>query len=191
MRLYLQWARLLAVAAGAAASLAVGTPADAAGRGSMPGLSDMTDRSTAVVRATCVRQESRLEATGIYTYSSWRVDVVLKGAAPADLEVRVPGGSVPIPGRTDGLLLTEAVDHAPRIRTGSDSFLFLWRPSAGPAAGGPYQVVGLRLGQVEVDADERVSLPWGHDFESDGDARRLDSQRLASRIRELAGRVQR
>lgn len=121
-----------------------------------PDLAGLTEASHIIVRARCIGQQSRLEGR-VFTYVRLQVIEAIKGTPPAEFEVRVPGGIVPIPGGPAGSVLVSTVPHAPRFEAGVESVFFLW---AGPTGQAPIpQLVGLSLGKIDVAADGTVVEP--------------------------------
>lgn len=133
---------------------------EAAHTAARPDLEALTDAADLIVRARCVSQESRLEAGRISTYVRLQVIETLKGTPHGELEIRIPGGAIPVPGRADGLMLEAFVSQAPRFQESAESVLFLW---AGPGPPGDrvpvLQVVGLSLGKMDVAADGTAAAP--------------------------------
>ncbi|HVI75774.1 MAG TPA: hypothetical protein VM683_12385 [Anaeromyxobacteraceae bacterium] len=96
--------------------------------------------SSAVVRGRVARTEARWsqDHLRIETLAEVEVASAWRGAAPARLEVVLPGGAV------DGL--AQRVVGAPRLAAGEEVVLFLWR--GGDAA--HYRVAGLAQGKFTV-----------------------------------------
>src|SRR5262245_65719266 len=90
-------------------------------RGATGGSRDLAETATVIVQARCIGQEPRLKNGRIFTYVRLQVLEIVKGAPPAELEVRVLGGVVPVPGRSDGLRLAAFVPDGPRLRENADS----------------------------------------------------------------------
>ena len=120
-------AALLLLPALAGASVAVRASVEQLARG-----------SDAVVRGTVIRQAAHRAGTRIYTEVTLRTTAVWRGAAPAEVRVRVPGGEV------DGL--GQRVDGAPEFTKGEEAVVFL----AADGAGG-FRVQGLSQGKFRVD----------------------------------------
>jgi hypothetical protein len=124
-------------------------------------LEALAGASDVIVRARTISQESRLEEGRISTYVRLEVIEAIKGTPPTELEIRIPGGVIPIQGGPPGLMLEAAVPQAPRFQENAESVLFL---SAGRAmqSGGPApipQVVGLSHGKIDVAANGTVVAP--------------------------------
>jgi hypothetical protein len=168
-------------AAAAAMVLCASAPADASSTRN-PALAELAARSTAVVRATCVRQESRWERGRIFTRVVLHIHETAKGAVAPQIEVRVPGGAVPLPGRADGMLLAEQVAGAPLFRDDAESVIFLWRPASAKAEGAAYQVVAFERGKLDVAADGTVAVPGARA----GSRTRMHAASLLQSVRSLA-----
>lgn len=149
------------------------------------GLAELTDASAVVARVRCVSSEARLEGRAIYTHVRVLVDEPVKGSPGAEIEIRVPGGAVPVPGRSDGLAMMQHVHGAPRFKAGEESIVFLTRD---PGSAESYALVGLGAGMLAVDAQGMVrpmSLPAGLNDE-EAAAGRMPVELLVERIRSHA-----
>lgn len=149
-RLLFAWAIVVLVA--------LTTVASASTQGRL-GLWELTDASSVVARVQVISSEARLEGRGVYTYISVRVDEPVKGSPEAVIEIRVPGGTIAVPGRSDGLAMRQVVHGAPRFRAGEESMVFL---TSDPASAESYALVGLGEGKLAIDAQGMVqpmSLP--------------------------------
>ncbi len=100
-------------------------------------LDDMTQKSTAIVRARVTGSHSAFRGTGrgadIYTYYQIQVLETWKSAGPVPTEVAVPGGAA------NGI--RQSVAGAPVLKPGQEYVLFLWTSRSGLT-----QVIGLSQG---------------------------------------------
>ena len=96
-------------------------------------LTDMTLKSTAIVRGRLTFASMALRGDIIYTHYSLTVTEVWKGVAAAQIDVAVPGGYA------NGAHQTFA--GAPAFVNGQDYLLFLWTSKTGLT-----QVIGLSQG---------------------------------------------
>lgn len=102
----------------------------------------MARESEAVIHGRVEKRESRLTPDGrhVYTLVTLRTDRVLRGQAPEQVVVRIPGGEVGEIG--------EHVDAAPLFEEGEEVVVFL-----APGRGGPRRVQGLALGKFRVEGE--------------------------------------
>jgi len=86
-------------------------------------LDDLTQKSTAIVRAKVVGSFADLRGTAIYTH--WKIQVTdrWKGSGGSAIEVLVPGG--------DANGLHQEVPGAPKLSQGKEYLLFLWTSKSG------------------------------------------------------------
>jgi hypothetical protein len=126
-----------------------------------PDLEALTGASDLIVRARTIGQESRLEEGQISTYVRLQVIEAIKGEPPTELEIRIPGGVIPIQGGPPGLMLEAAVPQAPRFQENAESVLFLSARQAMRSEGPALipQVVGLSHGKIDIAADGSVVAP--------------------------------
>jgi hypothetical protein len=100
-------------------------------------LDDMTQKSTAIVRARVTGSHSAYRGNGrgadIYTYYQIQVLETWKSAGPVPTEVAVPGGAA------NGI--RQSVAGAPVLKPGQEYVLFLWTSRSGLT-----QVIGLSQG---------------------------------------------
>ena len=87
---------------------------------------EKVENAAAIVLGTCVRQESRWDEAGrwILTYSTFRVDKPIKGAAAGEITIVTPGGSV------DGLY--QETIGVPKFRVGDEHVVFVRNTDVGP-----------------------------------------------------------
>src|SRR5579864_5681832 len=76
-----------------------------------------------IVRARCVRSETRLESETIWTFDDFAVLETFKGAPPQILRVRLPGGRI---NHT-----AVRIEGVPTFSTGEETVLFVEKTSAG------------------------------------------------------------
>ncbi len=114
--------RTLPVFALVAASLAAGhSPARATTLQRMS-VADLSRTAHTVVRARCITNSTRWDAGEIWTFTTFDVQETWKGSAPAQITVRLLGGSA---GK-----LTSTVSGVPRFSPGEELILFLERTPA-------------------------------------------------------------
>ncbi len=101
-------------------------------------LDEMTQRSTAIVRARATSNSTAFIGSTIYTRTRFQVLERWKGPEAAEVEVVEPGGTV---GQ-----MTQTYTGVPRFSPGQEVVLFLW---TGPS--GRTQVIGLSQGVFEVE----------------------------------------
>jgi hypothetical protein len=165
------------------------------------GLDGLLEASSVVVHGRALAQESRLERGRMYTSIRFEVLEAVGANTPSVIEVRVPGGAVPVPGRSDGLVLVGRVAGAPEFRIRGESVLFLSAAPAASTAPGShswYRVVGLAQGKLDVAADGTVDVMRGLPAGADGGARSMVARpatggsvrvSVGSFLAELRGRV--
>ena len=100
-------------------------------------LNDMTNRSTAIVRARAVSSSPVLIGSTIYTKTRFQVLERWKGPEGATVDVTEPGGA--------SGQMSQNFPGVPRFSPGQELLLFLW---TGPS--GRTQVIGLSQGVFEV-----------------------------------------
>lgn len=103
-------------------------------------VNDMTDKSTAIVRATASLVGGELQSGVIYTHYQLTVTEVWKGSASRTVDVWVPGGVA------NGI--RQLVPGAPSFDAGTDYVVFLWTGKSGRT-----QVIGLSQGLFRVATD--------------------------------------
>jgi hypothetical protein len=136
MRIRMQIPLIIAVLLSTAATIRATTLA----RLSLDQLSVAAD---AVARVRCLDAESRWENGGIWTVTSFEVVETMKGALPAQITVRLPGGRV---GH-----VTAAVDGTPRFHAGDEAVVFLERSRRGG-----FSVAGWVEGTFRIGHDPRT-----------------------------------
>lgn len=103
-------------------------------------LEKMSRMAKVIVRARCLGNSTNQDAGEIWTFTNFAVEEVWRGAAPAQITVRLLGG------RTGNL--TSSVSGVPRFRAGEEVLLFLE-----PAAHGDFSVVSWEQGTFRVRRD--------------------------------------
>ena len=110
------------------------------------GLAQMARAADLVVRARCTATASGWEGAAIWTVNHFEVLEHFKGAPPAQLAVRVPGG------RVGHLVMT--VEAAPKFRPGEEGVLFLEKTALGD-----YAVTGWAEGTFRIRHGNSASQP--------------------------------
>jgi hypothetical protein len=100
-------------------------------------LNDMIQQSTVIVRGKVQPTFTAARGPMIYTHYQVQVTETLKGTAPKQLDIGVPGGVA------NGL--RQSVAGAPALAAGQDYVLFLWTSKSGLT-----QVIGLSQGLFSV-----------------------------------------
>jgi hypothetical protein len=121
------WGALLLVMGGAAAGTTLARMS----------LAEMAQAAPVIVRARCLANSAGWEAGEIWTLTSFEVEEVWRGSAPARITVRLLGG------RAGNL--TSSVSGVPRFRAGEDVVLFLE-----PTARGDFSVVSWEQGTFRI-----------------------------------------
>ena len=103
-------------------------------------LDDMTEKSTAIVRARVTGSHTGTQGTNIYTYFQLQVIETWKSSGQSSAEVAVPGGAF------DGI--RQSVTGAPDLKPGQEYVLFLWTSRSGLT-----QVIGLSQGLFKVSEE--------------------------------------
>jgi hypothetical protein len=100
-------------------------------------LDDMILKSTVIVHGQIQPAYSSMNSSVIYAHYRVQVSEVLKGSAPSQLDIVVPGGT------SNGR--TQTFAGAPSLLSGQDYVLFLWTGKSGLT-----QVIGLSQGLFSV-----------------------------------------
>jgi hypothetical protein len=100
-------------------------------------LAQMAQAADTIARVKCIATASRWDGGAIWTFAEMAVVEPLKGAPPAHLVVRLPGGRV-------GHLVTR-VEDAPQLVAGEEKILFLERNPDGD-----YSVTGWVEGAFRI-----------------------------------------
>jgi hypothetical protein len=107
----------------------------------------MTRASQLVVRAKCRGNSTGWDAGEIWTFSEFQVEDAWKGAAPANLTVRLLGGRAGD--------LASSVSGVPRFRSGEEVVLFLE-----PTRKGDFSVVSWVQGTFRIRRNSRTGEEW-------------------------------
>lgn len=103
-------------------------------------LSDMSAKSTAIVRAKVVTSYAAASGPVIYTHYQLQVSERYKGAAQSTVDLAIPGGAA------DGV--RQIWGGAPQLNAGDEYIFFLWTGKSGLT-----QVMGLSQGLFAVAPD--------------------------------------
>jgi hypothetical protein len=136
MRIRMQISLIIAVLLSTAAAIRATTLAQLS-------LDQLSVAADAVARVRCAGVASRWENGGIWTVTSFEVVETMKGALPAQITVRLPGGRI---GH-----LTATVDGTPRFHAGDEAVVFLERSRAGG-----FSVAGWVEGTFRIGHDPRT-----------------------------------
>jgi hypothetical protein len=139
MRFVFSWVALL---------LAVGGGATATTLARMS-VAQMSHAAHAIVRARCVENSVGWDAGEIWTFTSFEVQEVWQGSAPARITVRLLGGRV---GN-----LTSSVAGVPRFRSGEEVVLFLERTPRGDFSVVSWEQGTFRIRRETVTGSESVT----------------------------------
>lgn len=147
MRTRRLFAKALSLVGAAAVLLAAGAAPRASGTTlARMTLTQMARAANLVVRARCTSTTGQWQQGSIATVSTFAVLERFKGAAPAQVEVRLPGGRV-------GHLVMN-VEGAPRFQPGEEGVLFLKKTTAGD-----YSVTGWAEGTFRIRASSGAEQP--------------------------------
>jgi hypothetical protein len=117
-------------------------------------LDQLAAAADATARVRCTGAQSRWENGQIWTVTSFDVMETMKGALPARITVRLPGGRV---GH-----LTAIVDGTPKFNAADEAIVFLERIPGGlkvePAPGGGFSVAAWVEGTFRIRRDPRTGL---------------------------------
>jgi hypothetical protein len=145
-------------------------------------LDDMTQQSTAIVRARVTGSYAAANGALIYTHYRVQVGERWKGAEAASLDVVVPGG------RANGLRQT--ISGAPKLMEGREYVLFLW---TGPS--GLTHIMGLSQGvfdvKTEANGEVVASRAASGELMLDSAGRPMRDEALTLRLNDLHQRVSR
>jgi hypothetical protein len=103
-------------------------------------LEDMTQKSTAIVRARVTGSRSSSRGSDVYTHFQLQVLETWKSSGHAPTEVAVPGGVF------NGI--RQSVAGAPELKPGQEYVLFLWTGRSGLT-----QVIGLSQGVFKLSEE--------------------------------------
>jgi hypothetical protein len=147
-------------------------------------LDDMTQKSTAIVRARVVSSRSAVFGTGrgadIYTYFQLQVLETWKSSGQTTTEVAVPGG---VAGG-----IRQVVAGAPELKTGQEYVLFLWTGRSGLT-----QVIGLSQGVFNLSEEGSgggvVKRPAASELMLDRSGNPVQDRGMSLRLQDLRARV--
>ncbi len=144
-------------------------------------LTDMIDKSTAIVHGRVTGSYAAFAGDIIYTHYQVQVIERFKGPSQVGAEFVVPGGTV---GR-----VRQVVEGVPQISTGKEYVLFLWTSRAGLT-----HIIGLSQGLFDLPANAAADslavrqAPSGSVLEP-GTGRSLHGERIQMRMRDLQARI--
>lgn len=144
-------------------------------------LGDMSQKSSAIVRARVLSSHAQQHGSIIYTHYRIQVSEWWKGSGAPALDVVVPGGLA------GGLRQT--ISGAPQLPSGDELVLFLW---TGPS--GRTHIIGLSQGlfKVQRDADGQIMATRAASTETMLDpasGRSVGDEALTFRLSDLHQRV--
>jgi hypothetical protein len=146
------------------------------------GLDDMTQKSTAIVRARVTGSYAAAQGSIIYTHYQLHVSDRWKGEGSASLDVVVPGGTAA--GRR------QSFSGAPKLATGAEYVLFLW---TGPS--GMTHIMGLSQGVFDLKSEDNGEPVASHaasgELMLDSAGRQVQDRPMVLRLGELRQRVSR
>jgi len=108
-------------------------------------LEEMSQQSTAVIRARVTGSRSASRGTDIYTYFQLQILETWKSSGQPVTEVAVPGGV------SNGV--RQIATGAPELKIGQEYVLFLWTSRSGLT-----QIIGLSQGLFRISADGSGTL---------------------------------
>jgi hypothetical protein len=161
--------RTLAALALITASFAVSDPSALATTLKRMSVADLARAAHTVVRARCITNSTRWEAGEIWTFTTFEVEETWKGSAPAQITVRMLGGSA---GN-----LTSTVSGVPRFSPGEELILFLERTPAQDFSivswmQGTFRIAHNRASGEEIVTQDTAAFPVfdpaSHNFEAAG-----------------------
>ena len=150
----------------AASSAAIHPPARATTLKRMS-VADLSRAAHTVVRARCVTSSTRWDAGEIWTFTTFDVEELWKGSAPAQITVRLLGGSA---GN-----FTSTVSGVPRFAPGEELILFLERTPAQDFSivswmQGTFRIAHSRTTGEEIVTQDTAAFPVfdpaSHNFET-------------------------
>jgi hypothetical protein len=155
-----------ALALVSASSAAIHPPARATTLKRMS-VADLSRAAYTVVRARSVANSTRWDAGEIWTFTTFDVEEIWKGSAPAQITVRLLGGQA---GN-----FTSTVSGVPRFAPGEELILFLERTSAQDFSIVSWMQGTFRIGRSRTTGEEIVTQdtaafpvfdPASHSFET-------------------------
>jgi hypothetical protein len=151
-------------------------------------LDEMTQKSTAIVRARITGSHTGTRGTNIYTYFQLQVLETWKSSGQTSgtttTEVAIPGG---VAGG-----IRQSVSGAPELKPGQEYVLFLWTSRSGLT-----QVIGLSQGLFKVSEDGSgggtgaavVQRPAASELMLSRSGLPVDDHAVSMQIQELRARV--
>ncbi|HUO34650.1 MAG TPA: hypothetical protein VMU43_06640 [Candidatus Acidoferrum sp.] len=136
--------RALALAAACASLLAMARESRATTLEKMS-VSELARRAAVVVQARCVSNQTSWDGGEVWTFTTFAVEEIWKGATPASLRVRLLGGRL-----RD---VTSTVSGVPRFQGGEEVVLFLE-----PTGRGDYSVTSWMQGTFRIRRDYQSGL---------------------------------
>ena len=132
-------------------------------------VADLSRAAHIVARARCVANSTRWDAGEIWTFTTFDVEEIWKGSAPAQITVRLLGG------RTEDF--TSTVSGVPRFYPGEELILFLERTPAQDFSIVSWMQGTFRIAHISTTGEEIVTQdtaafpvfdPASHNFEAAG-----------------------
>jgi hypothetical protein len=143
-------------------------------------LDEMTQRSTAIVRARVLGSSAAAHGNLIYTHYRLQASERWKGTAATELDVVVPGGVA------GGFRQTFA--GAPHLTEGSEYVFFLWTSQAGLT-----HIIGLSQGLLNLQTDQTGELTAvrgaSGEVMLDGTGKTVRDEPFSMRLTDLRTRV--
>jgi hypothetical protein len=146
-------------------------------------LSDMIQKSTAIVRARVTGSHSANRGSDIYTYFQLQALETWKSSGQTITEVAVPGGVV------NGI--RQSVTGAPDLKPGQEYVLFLWTSRAGLT-----QVIGLSQGLFKLSEEGSggggvavAQRPPASELMLDRSGRPVEDRGVSIQLQDLRARV--
>jgi len=148
-------------------------------------LTDMIDKSTAIVRGKVTGSYAAFQGPVIYTHYTVQVSEQLKGSAAGTVDVAVPGGTANS--------LRQNFAGAPQFNTGDEFVFFLWTSQSGLT-----QILGLTQGLFQIApqanatpaADPVTTRAASHELMLDaGTGRPVKDQTLVMNLSDLRTQI--
>ena len=145
-------------------------------------VADLSRAAHTVIRARCVTNSTRGDAAEIWTFTTFDVEEIWKGSAPAHITVRLLGG------RTEDF--TSTVSGVPRFSPGEELILFLERTPAQDFSIVSWMQGTFRIAHTGTTGEEIVTQdtaafpvfdPASHNFEAAG-IRKMPVSAFRSRV---------
>jgi hypothetical protein len=144
---------------------------------------EMVEKSTAIVRGRVTGSHTTAKGSLIYTHYRVLVSERWKGAAAAEADFVVPGGTLGS--------MRQSFPGAPKLTAGSDYVLFLWTSKSGLT-----HIIGLSQGLFDVKTDAKgatvaVRGASGETMLDRATGRPVTEETLALSMAELKAKVSR